>query len=114
MLTLINIIMFTGIMSRMVPAGALTSAIPQPQDRGAFMSVNSSVQQLSGGVAAAVAGSIIVENPDKTLAHFDTVGYVTVGAMVVAAVIMYFVNRQVQKKMGTGRPAKPVGEALAT
>lgn len=36
MLTLINIIMFTGIMSRMVPAGALTSAIPQPQDRGRF------------------------------------------------------------------------------
>ena len=114
MLTLINIIMFTGIMSRMVPAGALTSAIPQPQDRGAFMSINSSVQQVSGGIAAAVAGSIIVENPDKTLAHFDTVGYVTVGAMVVAAVIMYFVNRQVQKKTGAGRPAKPVGEALAT
>lgn len=114
MLTLINIIMFTGIMSRMVPAGALTSAIPQPQDRGAFMSINSSVQQVSGGIAAAVAGSIIVENPDKSLAHFDTVGYVTVGAMVVAAVIMFFVNRQVQKKMGTSRPAKPVGEALAT
>lgn len=114
MLTLINIIMFTGIMSRMVPAGALTSAIPQPQDRGAFMSVNSSVQQVSGGIAAAVAGSIIVENPDKTLSHFDTVGYVTVAAMVVAAVIMFFVNKQVQKKMGAGRPAKPVGEALAT
>lgn len=114
MLTLINIIMFTGIMSRMVPAGALTSAIPQPQDRGAFMSINSSVQQVSGGIAAAVAGSIIVENPDKSLAHFDTVGYVTVAAMVVAAVIMFFVNRQVQKKIGASRPAKQVGEALAT
>lgn len=114
MLTLVNIIMFSGIMSRMVPASALTSAIPQPQDRGAFMSINSSVQQVSGGIAAALAGSIIVENPDKSLAHFDTVGYVTMGAMVVAAVIMYFVNRQVQRKMGQSKPVKPIGEALAT
>ena len=114
MLTLVNIIMFSGIMSRMVPASALTSAIPQPQDRGAFMSINSSVQQVSGGIAAAVAGSIIVENPDKSLAHFDTVGYVTMVAMVIAAVIMYFVNRQVQRKMGQRTPAKPIGEALAT
>lgn len=116
-LSIINIIMFSGIMSRMIPASALTSAIPEPQDRGAFMSVNSSVQQVSGGIAAALAGSIIVENPDKSLGHFDTVGYVTMGAMVVAAVIMYFVNRQIQQKTGgtsSGFRAKPIGEALAT
>lgn len=118
MLVIINIIMFTGIMSRMVPASALTSAIPDPQDRGAFMSINSSVQQVAGGIAAALAGSIIVENPDKSLAHFDKVGYVTSGAMIIAAVIMYFVNRQIQQKTGsgtsTGLKAKPIGEALAT
>jgi predicted MFS family arabinose efflux permease len=118
MLVIINIIMFTGIMSRMVPASALTSAIPDPQDRGAFMSINSSVQQVAGGIAAALAGSIIVENPDKSLAHFDKVGYVTSGAMIIAAVIMYFVNRQIQQKTGsgtsTGLKAKQIGEALAT
>lgn len=114
MLTLINIIMFTGIMSRMVPAGALTSAIPRPQDRGAFMSVNSSVQQVSGGIAAAVSGSIITENPDKSLAHFDIVGYVTVGAMVIAGVIMFFVNRQVQRKAVRDAIVQPVEEVLAT
>jgi predicted MFS family arabinose efflux permease len=113
-LTVINIILFSGIMSRMIPATAITSAIPQPQDRGAFMSINSSVQQVSGGIAAAISGMIIVENPDKSLRHFDTVGYVTMVAMVVAAVIMYFVARQVQGKTGTGIKAKPIGEALAT
>ncbi|NII25670.1 MFS transporter [Pseudoflavitalea sp. X16] len=117
-LVIINVIMFSGIMSRMVPATALTSIIPQPQDRGAYMSINSSVQQVSGGIAAVLAGSIIVENPNKSLAHFDTVGYVTMVAMVIAAVIMYFVNRQIQQKTGsgtsTGLKAKPIGEALAT
>ncbi|WP_276484541.1 MFS transporter [Paraflavitalea pollutisoli] len=113
-LTVINIIMFTGIMSRMIPAGAITSAIPQPQDRGAFMSINSSVQQVSGGIAATISGMIIVENPDKSLGHFDTVGYVTIAAMLVAAVIMYFVARQVQHKLGRPLSSKPVGEALAT
>lgn len=114
-LAVINIIMFSGIMSRMIPASAITSAIPNPQDRGAFMSINSSVQQVSGGIAAAISGMIIVENPDKSLKHFDTVGYVTMGAMVIAAVIMYFVARQVQRKTGKGvLTVKPMGEALAT
>jgi hypothetical protein len=38
------------------------------------------------------------------------------GAMVIAAVIMYFVNRQVQQKAGkgAGTKARPIGEALAT
>jgi predicted MFS family arabinose efflux permease len=113
-LIVINVIMFSGIMSRMIPATALTSGIPQPQDRGAYMSVNSSVQQVSGGIASVIAGHIIVENADKSLAHFDTVGYVTLAAMVVAAVIMYFVNRQVVAKVQHTSEAKPAGEALAT
>jgi predicted MFS family arabinose efflux permease len=113
-LIIINVIMFSGIMSRMIPAGALTSAIPLPQDRGAFMSINSSVQQVSGGIAAVIAGRIIVENPDKSLKHFDTVGYVTMVAMVIAAVIMYFVNKQVLQKVSHTSVAKPIGEALAT
>ena len=33
-------------------------AVPQSQDRGAFMSINASVQQISGGIASAIAGLI--------------------------------------------------------
>jgi predicted MFS family arabinose efflux permease len=113
-LVVVNIIMFSGIMSRMVPAMALSSAIPSPQDRGAYMAINSSVQQFSGGVAAAIAGMIIVENPDKSLRHFDWVGYVTIFCMIAGAVIMYYVNRMVQRKLGVKPASKPIGEALAT
>ena len=45
----INVVMFAGIMARIIPSSALLTAIPDPQDRGAFMGINSSIQQISGG-----------------------------------------------------------------
>ena len=61
-IVIINIILFAGIMSRMIPATALMTAVPDLKDRGAFMSVNSSLQQIAGGVASIVAGAIIVQH----------------------------------------------------
>lgn len=55
----VNVLMIMEILSRMVPAVALTTAIPDLADRGAFMSINSSLQQIAGGVAAAAAGMIV-------------------------------------------------------
>src|ERR1700733_14064206 len=52
----INVILFAGIFSRMIPAQALMSAIPEPAKRGAFNSVSASLQQFAGGVSASVAG----------------------------------------------------------
>ncbi|HMU10022.1 MAG TPA: MFS transporter [Ferruginibacter sp.] len=88
-----NIVMMIGIMSRMVPAMALTTALPQMQDRGAFMSINSSLQQIAGGIAAAVGGMIVVQ-PTKTspLQHYDTLGYVIVGIIIVSVIMVYRVS----------------------
>lgn len=88
-----NIVMMIGIMSRMVPAMALTTALPQMQDRGAFMSINSSLQQIAGGIAAAVGGMIVVQ-PTKTspLQHYDTLGYVIVGIIIVSLIMVYRVS----------------------
>lgn len=90
---IMNIVMMIGIMSRMVPAMALTSALPQMQDRGAFMSINSSLQQIAGGIAAAVGGMIVVQ-PTKTspLQHYDTLGYVIVGIIIVSVIMLYRVS----------------------
>jgi predicted MFS family arabinose efflux permease len=44
-----NVLMMAGIMSRMIPSQALITAIPVIQDRGAFMSINASLQQIAGG-----------------------------------------------------------------
>jgi predicted MFS family arabinose efflux permease len=92
---LINIVLFVGITARMISAQALLSAVPEPQDRGAFMSINASLQQLSGGVASSVAGLIVVQTPAGPLAHYGDLGYVVAAAIVVTVVLMYKVNRMV-------------------
>lgn len=96
---ILNILMMMGIMSRMIPSSALTSAIPDMQDRGAFMSVNSSLQQIAGGVAAAVAG-VIVTQKDKgsPLQHYNIVGYVIIAISILSIFLMWRVSNLAKKK----------------
>ena len=95
----INVVLFAGIMARIIPSSALMTAIPEPQDRGAFMGINSSIQQISGGVAAAVAGMIVVQTESGVLKNYDLLGYVVVGAMVITIGMVYLLNQMVEKKI---------------
>ncbi|HEX6223782.1 MAG TPA: MFS transporter, partial [Chryseolinea sp.] len=94
----LNILMFAGVSSRIITSSALVSAVPVPQDRGSFMSINSSVQQISGGFAAYVAGKIVVERADGKLEHYDTLGYVVVAAMIITIIMMYSIHLYVDRK----------------
>lgn len=95
----INMIMFVGIFSRMIPSQALMSALPDPQDRGAFMSLSSSLQQVAGGIASVVAGAIVVQSAEGHIEHFDTVGFVMCATAIVALVMMFYVTRLVTRKL---------------
>jgi predicted MFS family arabinose efflux permease len=100
-----NILMMIGILSRMVPSSALTSAVPDMEDRGAFMSINSSLQQIAGGVAAAVAGLIVVQQTKGApLRHYDTVGYVIIVISICSILLMRRVSKMIDSKM----QAKPI------
>jgi predicted MFS family arabinose efflux permease len=104
---LLSVFLFVGITSRMITSSALMTAIPEPQDRGAFMSINASVQQIAGGIAAWVAGLIVVQStPNSPLKHYDILGYVVIGTMFITVVLMYFLNRYVQNKIS--KPVVPV------
>jgi predicted MFS family arabinose efflux permease len=96
---IINMILFMGIMSRMVPATALTSAVPDMVDKGAFMSVNSSLQQMAGGLAALFAGLVVVqETKTAPIQHFDSLGYVMVGLILWCVYLMSRVSKIVKAK----------------
>lgn len=104
----INVVLFVGITSRMIPSSALMTAVPEPQDRGAFMSINSAIQQISGGVAAAVAGMIVIQNDESPLERYNILGIVVMVSMIFAAVLMYRVDVYVKQKaelskQGTGK-----------
>lgn len=95
----LNVMMMTGIMSRSVPSQALNSAIPAPADRGAFMSINSSLQQISGGVAAAVSGLIVTQtSKGAPLQHYNWVAYILVVITVLSIVLMRRVSQIVKQK----------------
>lgn len=94
----INMIMFMGIMSRMVPAQALNSAIPESYDRGAYMSINSSLQQLAGGSAAMFAGFVVVQQTKTSpIEHFDLLGYVMVGIILLCLFLVYRMSQMVKR-----------------
>lgn len=91
----INVVLFAGIFSRIIPAQALISAIPEPSKRGAFNSISASLQQFAGGASAAIAGLVIVERSDGSLAHFDWLGYLVMAIALGTVALMYRVHKQV-------------------
>ncbi len=72
---------------RMIPTQALISSVVTPQQRGGFMSINSSMQQLSTGIAANIAGAMIVEGPNGRLEHYNWVGYFSI-TLIVASIFL--------------------------
>ena len=97
---LVNVLMFVGIFSRMIPSQALMSAIPAPHQRGSFSAISASLQSLSGGLGSVLAASIIAQNADGSLRHFNRLGYIVVGTALISLLAMYFVQRQVARKIG--------------
>lgn len=97
---LVNVLMFVGIFSRMIPSQALMSAIPDPSQRGSFSAVSASLQQLSGGLGSVLAAAIIAQAADGSLIHFDRLGYVVVATTIVALGAMYFVQKAVAERAG--------------
>jgi predicted MFS family arabinose efflux permease len=69
---------------RMVPSTTMETAIIQPELRGSYMSIRSSVQQLASGLASFIAGLIILEQPSvfdanaKALINYNYVGAIAV------------------------------------
>ncbi|MBR0968649.1 MFS transporter [Bradyrhizobium diazoefficiens] len=96
----VNVLMFVGIFSRMIPSQALISAIPDPSQRGSFSAVSASLQQLSGGLGSVLAAAIISQQPDGSLLHFERIGYVVVATTIITLVAMYFVQKSVAERAG--------------
>jgi multidrug resistance protein len=97
-LVLVNILLFIGIMSRNIPAIASISSIPNPVDRGAFMSLNSSIQQLAGGLAATLSGMIVTQHSHNAkIENFPLLGLISILIMILSIWMMRRVNLIVQE-----------------
>ena len=86
-------------MARMIPSQALATSVPAPKDRGAFMSINASLQQMAGGIAALVGGAIVQQkNQFSPLEHFNTLGYVVIVVILINIFFTYRVYNLIQKR----------------
>lgn len=94
--TVINVVLFLGIFSRMIPFQTLMTQVPATTHRGAFNAVSASLSQLAGGVAAVVAGHIITEGADGKLQHYEVAGYIVVATGLLASVMMWRIERRVR------------------
>lgn len=94
----LNSILFVGVTSRIISSSALNTAVPDPADRGAFMGINSSVAQVSGGIATAVAGMIVVKTETGYLENYPLLGIVVTLAMVITMLQLYKVHKGLQTR----------------
>jgi predicted MFS family arabinose efflux permease len=94
-----NVLMMLFLMSRTIPSQALASGIPNPADRGAFMSINASLQQMAGGFGAVIAGFVIVQKDNfSPLQHYDKLAMLASLMMLITIYLTYRVSLIVEKK----------------
>ncbi len=93
-----SVAVFASFTARMIPASALMTAIPSPEDRGAFMSVNAAVMQSSGGLFSVLAGMIVTQSSSGMIEHYDILGYTVIGLMGLMTVMMYRINSTINKR----------------
>ena len=98
---LVNVVLFVGIFSRMIPFQALMSQVPSQTQRGSFNAINASIQQLSGGLASLVAGHIVTVGADGKVHHYDIAGYVVICTSVLTAWLLWRVSRGIAAPAGT-------------
>jgi predicted MFS family arabinose efflux permease len=101
----VNVVLFMGIFSRIIPFQALSSAVPEMTKRGSFNALGAAIQQVSGGVASVIAGQIVTMAPDGKLEHFPLVGYVVVAATLATMVTTWKMKQGIDRRAAATRPA---------
>ncbi len=69
---------------RNVPATTMVTAVVKAENRGSFMSMRTSAQQLALAVSSMIAGAIVIQKPDGSLDNYEIVGFIAIGMSVLA------------------------------
>lgn len=82
---------------RFIPAQAMVTATVEPKNRGSFMSIVSSMQQLSAGLASYIAGLVVVKQANGEMLNYNWVGVMS----VIAAIFTLFLVRRITAADGS-------------
>jgi MFS transporter, DHA1 family, inner membrane transport protein len=73
--------------SRMIITSAQITSTASPQERGSFMIVNSSVQQLATGLVAALGGAIVSNDAQQRVLNYPILGLIGCGFALLALLV---------------------------
>ena len=94
----VNVVLFLAIFSRMIPFQALSISVPEMTKRGAYNSLGAAIQQVSGGIAAVIAGHIVTTTADGKLEHFPLVGYVVICATLATMFTTWKMKQGIERR----------------
>ncbi len=89
---------FTVATSRAVTAQAMISNVIHADQRGSFMSFNSSVQQLGSAIASFVAGFLVIKDNLGKLHRYEWVGYLSIIVLLLALMLGRYLFTDMDKK----------------
>ena len=72
---------------RAVTAQAMISNVVRQEQRGSFMTFNSSVQQLGTGIASLLAGFIVTKDSTGRLYRYEWVGYISIVVLLLGLIL---------------------------
>ena len=86
----VNTVFFILISGRFVPIMAIITSSVRKENRGAFMGINSSLQQMAMGLASVIAGYVIQYNSAGKIEQFNVVGYLS---MLMTILFIYLASK---------------------
>ncbi len=82
---------------RAITAQAMISEVVKADQRGSFMSVNGSVQQLGSGIAALSAGAIVITEKTGKIQHYNWVGYLSIAVLLGSLFLGRYIFKRLDK-----------------
>jgi hypothetical protein len=78
----------------------MISNVVEPQYRGSFMSLNSSIQQLFVGSASFLAGLIVTNDPvTKKIFHYEWAGYLSIAVLAAAIFVATLLRKSTSQNL---------------
>ncbi len=84
---------------RAVTAQAMISEVVEQEQRGSFMSINGSVQQLGSGIASLVAGMIVFTGKSGKIVNYNWVGYLSIIVLLVSLLLGRYIFKKIDRKI---------------
>ncbi|WP_426191965.1 MFS transporter [Massilia sp. DWR3-1-1] len=85
LIVLCFVLFMTAMSARNIPMQAMLTTIPAPAQRGAFLSVNSAIQQLGTGLGAWIGGQFLSTDSAGHITGYGVNGFVAAGLAVFAS-----------------------------